>query len=104
AHHHEFASYDDHPHPSLHQPHFHQRNKRGGNQQLVRNRIQQNSQGGDFFTRTRQVAVHHVRRGCRQQNQHAQHFEVDRQSPEIKIGLSGMQRDEQQWYIKYLLR
>src|SRR5580704_4560317 len=82
-HHHEFASDDDHHHPRLHQSHLHQRNKRGGNQQLVRNGIQQNSQRGDFLTRTRQVAIHHVGRSGCQQNEYAEHFEMDRQSPEI---------------------
>ncbi len=35
-----------------------------------------------------------------EQNQHAQHFEVNRQSPEIKIGLAGEQHNDQQRHEK----
>src|SRR6202034_1668867 len=95
-HHHTFAPHDDDNHPRLHQMHLDQWNERGDNQQLIRNRIQQNSQRCDFAPFARNVSIGRIRGRRDQQNQNAPNFEMKRKSPEIPIRLASQQDDNQE--------
>src|SRR6266852_2320537 len=79
AEHHEFASDDDDYHASR------------SDQQLVRNRVEKDSQGGHFQPASREVSIGPIRRRGGEENQHSPDFEMDLDAPNLQIWRSRQQ-------------
>src|SRR6267378_7101841 len=94
---------NDHHHPwrykgmSARIMHSHQRNEGRRNQQLVRNRIQQNSQGRHLPVSPREISIGPIG-GCRgQQDQHAPDLKVHGKAPQHDVGAPRQQHHNQHW-------
>jgi len=74
--HQKFAADDDHSHPGRHQRgiELHQRDERGGDQQLVGQRIEQHAHGRDLAALTREIAVNAVSDRGQDENGRRQDF------------------------------
>src|SRR6266436_539211 len=82
----EFPADDDHHHPRGNKLHAHQRNERRGDQELVGNGVEKNSQGGHLQAPPSQVSIRPIG-GCRQEeNQNAPDFEVHGKAPKLEVG------------------
>src|SRR5712692_443379 len=82
----EFPADDDHHHPRRNKLHAHQRNKRRGDQELVGNGVEKNSQGGHLQAPPSQVAICPVCRRREQQDQNAPNLEVHGKAPKLEVG------------------
>jgi hypothetical protein len=66
--------------------HIYQRDERCGDQKLIGDGIEQNTERGDFGTPAREVSVSPIGGGREQKHENAKRLVVDRQAPQIDIG------------------
>src|SRR5713226_5840065 len=84
--HREFPADNDHHHPSFNEIHAHQRNECRGNQELVSDGIEKDTQGGYLQAPPSQVSIRPIGRCSQEQDQHTPNLEVHGETPELEVG------------------
>ncbi len=91
----DFTTDDNHRHPALHQMHFNERDKCRGHQQLVRYRVEQDTERRNFAAPPGIIAIRPIGGRGRQQDQHTPNGKINSHAKKNNIG-SARQKDNDQ--------
>src|SRR6266404_1270984 len=81
----EFTADDNDDHPGGNQVHVHQGNEGGGDEEVVRNGVEQDAERGHLQAAAREVAVGPIRGSREQENGHSKNLEVHGKAPEFNV-------------------
>jgi len=74
--------------------HVHERNKSGGDEELVGDGVEQDAEGGDLQAPACEVAIGPIGGGGEQENGYAENFEVHMEAPQLDVGAAGQKYDD----------
>src|SRR5205814_6651462 len=78
-----FAANDDNHHPCGNQVHVNQSDEGGGNQELVGDGVEQNSEGGDLKAAAGEVSIGPIGGGGGKQDEHTEKLKAHVKSPQL---------------------